>query len=69
MPEFVLRAPHDLIEDGAVLDVPSLIWELEKTVEEHPERWGWVGKICPCGEPAEVWSEKEGYRCWRHFEK
>ena len=46
-------------------DPDSLIWELEKTVEQHPEKWGWLDPPCQvCGENAVViWDREKGYRC------
>jgi hypothetical protein len=26
-----------------------------------------LGKLCPCGEAAVVWTERVGYRCEEHF--
>lgn len=47
-------------------DWGNLIWALERTVESNPEKWGWIGKLCSCGEPAELWSAGTGYLCKFH---
>jgi hypothetical protein len=57
--------PKDFVQRHA--DWSNLVWELEKTVEMHPERWGWAGKQCFCGEPAESWCLQYGYLCRVHF--
>lgn len=77
--EFPLHPPWFLLPSGPddwkgreisnadFVDWKSVVWETEKTIEAHPERWGWLGKICPCGEAAVIWTKRVGYRCEKHF--
>ncbi len=89
-PEFQLHPPWFLLPDfkdpaaelyspADWIDVGLLFWNLEKKMEEHPERWGWdrhringkewvLGKNCYCGEKAVMWQKDTGYRCGAHVE-
>ena len=51
----------------ASADWRSVTWETEKTAEQHPDLWGWIGKRCVCGNPADGWEEGRGYFCWDCF--
>lgn len=65
-PEFQLHPPWFLLPDAEKIDIPSLFWELEKTIEKHPELW-WPGNKCvTCGELAVSWDQANGYRCEMH---
>lgn len=67
--EFQLHPPHDLLPGAKQIDWRELVWNLEKTVEQHPEKWGWLDKRCSvCGEEGVVFFDrKHGYRCGTHF--
>jgi hypothetical protein len=62
---FQLHPPPSLLPDGAVIDVPSLMWNLEKTVEQNSGKWGWLDKACArCGQiGACCWAHDTGYLC------
>lgn len=64
-PEFRLHPPWFLLPDSKQVDVGELFWNLEKTVEKNPEKWGWLDKACSvCGNTGVVvWDQRYGYRC------
>ena len=74
-PEFgPLHIPWFLDPNAEQIDVPGLFWNLEKTIEKNPEKWGWaepciailVEKGSACMAPSVSYSLATGYRCEEH---